>query len=224
MIITPKLGLAAKSYSEFDTYGADIIDALNGNMNFPITEPTLPMVTAKHGQYHTAMLAAIGGNTQQRQTRNQFRDELHVMLTNLANDVAARSNGDLAIYMTSGFDYRRPPVPSGDPVAPQNFRIVYTENEGELVFRCNKAANAIMYEVWLGTTPTPPASGGSGSGGGTPTPGPTPGGWTKVSESTSTTALVSGLISGTRYYANVIAKGRKNKSSSASNTATKICP
>lgn len=219
MIITPKLGLAAKSFSEFDTYSADIVDALTGNINFPITEPAIAMVTAKQLQYHTAMLAAIGGNSQQRQTRNQFRDEMHIMLTNLANDVASRSNNDLAIYMTSGFDYRRPPVPSGDPVAPQNFRIVYNEHEGELVCRCNKAANAVMYEIWMGTTSTPPASGGSN-----PTPGPIPGGWVKVSESTSTSATITGLVSGTRYYAHVIAKGRRNKSSSPSNTATKICP
>ncbi len=219
MIITPRLFLAKKNHAEFDEFGADIIQALTGNINFPVTEPDLLTVTAKHAQYHTAINAATGGTSAQRIVRDDLRKEFHVMITNLAYDVASRSNGNLAVYVTSGFDYRRPPVPKGDPGSAPNFHFEYNENEGELVSKHGKAANALMYELWLGTTPVPPASGG-----GTPTPGPTPGGWAKVSETTTTKVVLTGLTSGTRYYGYVITKGRKNKSSAPSNIATKICP
>ncbi len=215
MIITPRLFLKEKNHAEFDEFGANIIQALNGNINFPVTEPDLPAVTAKHALYHAAINAATGGTTAQRIVRDDLRKEFHVMITNLAYDVASRSNGNLAIYVTSGFDYRRPPVPKGDPGSAPNFHFEYNENEGELVSKHGKAANALMYELWLGTTPVPPASGG-----GTPTPGD----WAKVSENTATKVVLTGLTSGTRYYGYVITKGGKNKSSAPSNIATKICP
>jgi|GEM_PF-1928060 len=222
--IVPSLKLAKKSDIEFDEYVADKLESLDplNNPNFPILDPDLATVTAKHSAYNHAVLAADGGNTQQRQTRDQLRDELHVIVTNLAYDVAKKSNNNLAIYMTSGFDYRRPSVPAGDPVSAENFRFAFNKNEAELVTRHQKAANAVIYELWIGTTPVPPAAGG---GGPTPPTPPVPGAtWWKEAETSATTYVVTGLTSGTRYYGMVITKGRKNKSSAPSNIATKICP
>jgi hypothetical protein len=90
------------------------------------------MVQAQSAAYHTLVLICKDGNGNkvQRQQRKQLRSELHIMITDLAYDIATLSAGDLAIYLTSGFDYKRPRVPAGDLTAPGNNRLAYTENVG----------------------------------------------------------------------------------------------
>jgi hypothetical protein len=225
MTIVPSLGLAKKTIADFDIYGADIISQMTGNPNFMVTLPTIADVTLKHGEYHTAVVAAEGGTAQQKVTRNLIRKQLHKMLTDLAYNVATLSNNDLSIYLTSGFDYKKPPVPSGGLANINDFRFDYTDNEadGELTTRHSKVKGALMYELWIGTTPVPPAAGGGATN---PTPGPTPGPatWWMYSEPSSTTKDVTGLTSGTRYYGYCVAKGSDNRRSNPSNIATKICP
>lgn len=209
MKIIPRLLLKLMTYVMFDEFVAYIISNLTGNLNFPITNPTLIVLQAKADAYHAAVVAATNGNKQQRQVRKQLRDELHIMITELAYDVAARSLGDLAIYLTSGFDYRRPRVPAGDLTAPGNNRLAYTENSGELVNRHNKVTGALLYAIMVGTTPTPDNTSPTGAMAAGPAPGPAPGQqWWLAGVSSSTTFTITGLNPGTTYYSHCCAIGR----------------
>jgi len=225
MIITPSLGLAKKTFSEFGTFGASIVESLTGNPNFMITEPTLPVVVAEQMQYNAAVTAATGGNTQQRQFRKQQREVYHVMLTDLANDVASRSSGDLAIYLTSGFNYKRGRIPSGTPGAAQNYRLAYNKLSGQLVSRHNKVAGAVLYAVFIGITATPPAAllptAFAVAG---PAPGPAPGAeWWFAGVSTSTTFIITGLMPKTEYFSRCVVIGSKGLVGPWSEIASKIC-
>jgi hypothetical protein len=208
MKIIPRLLLSTKTFAAFDEFVATIIAMLTGNINFPITEPPLAAFQAKADEYHDAVVAAENGNKQQRQFRKQKRGELHIMTTDLAWDVASRSSGDLAIYLTSGFDYKRQRVPAGDLSAPANNRLGYTENSGELINRHNKVKGALLYVVMVGITAVPtdvPVTAILASG---PTPGPAPGqDWWLAGVSSSTKFTIKGLTPGTMYYSRCLAIG-----------------
>jgi hypothetical protein len=208
MKIIPRLLLSKKTFAAFDEFVATIIAMLTGNVNFPITEPPLPTVQAKAEEYHDAVVAAENGNKQQRQFRKQKRDELHTVVTDLAWDIASRSDGDLAIYLTSGLDYKRPRTPAGDLTAPANNRLAYTKNSGELVNRHNKVKGALLYVVMVGITAVPadvPVAAMMAAG---PVPGPTPGqDWWLAGVSSSTKFTITGLTPGTMYYTRCLAIG-----------------
>lgn len=214
MTIIPRLFLNKKSYEAFDEFVNLIITMLTGNINFPVTNPALAAVQAKSSAYHTLVLLCKDGNGNkvQRQQLRQLRKELHVMITDLAYDVASQSAGDLAIYLTSGFDYKRPRVPAGDLTAPGNNRLGYTENSGELVSRHNVVKGALLYVVMVGLTAVPtdiPVTTFMASG---PTPGPTPGqNWWLAGVSSSTKFTITGLIPGTTYYTRCLAIGSGGK-------------
>ena len=212
MKILPRLFLNKKTFAAFDEFVATIITMLTGNVNFPITEPPLPTVQAKADEYHDAVVAAENGNKQQRQFRKQKRGELHTVVTDLAWDVASRSDGDLAIYLTSGFDYKRPRTAAGDLTAPGNNRLAYTELSGELINRHNVVKGALLYVVMVGITAVPtdvPVTAMLASG---PTPGPTPGqDWWLAGVSSSTKFTITGLTPGTMYYTRCLALGTGGK-------------
>lgn len=211
MKIIPRLFLSLMSYEAFDEYVKLIITMLTGNVNFPMTTPPLPMVQAKSDAYHAIVLLCKDGNGNkvQRQQRKQQREELHIMITDLAYDVAASSFGDLAIYLTSGFDYRRPRVPAGDLTAPANNRLAYSLHSGELINRHNKVQGAILYAIMVGITAIPDNDSVIAAMAAGPTPGPSPGqNWWLAGVSSSTTFTITGLNPGTMYYTRCIAIGR----------------
>jgi len=211
MKIIPRLLLRFMTYVVFDEFVVYIINRLTGNINFPIVEPSLATVQAKSDEYHAAVVAATNGNKQQRQVRKQKRDELHTIVTDLAYDVASRSFGDLAIYLTSGFDYKRPRVPAGDLTDPQNYRLGYTNNSGEMASRHSKVKGALLYVVMVGISATPPDEPG-GSTPPSPAPGPMPGAeWWVAGVSSSTKFIIEGLTPGTMYYSRSRAIGRGGK-------------
>lgn len=211
MKIIPRLLLRLMSYEGFDEFVNLIISMLTGNINFPVTTPALAVVQAKAAAYHTAVLQCKDGNGNkvQRQQRKQLRTELHIIITELAYDVAARSLGDLAIYLTSGFDYKRPRVPAGDLTAPGNNRLGYNVNSGELVNRHNKVQGAILYVIMVGITATPDNVSVLATMAMGPTPGPAPGqNWWLAGVSSSTTFTITELAPGTMYYTRCCAIGR----------------
>ena len=223
MKIIPRLLLNKKTFAAFDEFVATIITMLTGNVNFPITEPPLLMVQTKSGEYHDAVVAAENGNKQQRQFRKQKRGELHIMVTDLAWDVASRSSGDLAIYLTCGFDYKRPRTPAGDLTSPGNNRLGYTENSGELVNRHNVVKGALLYVVMVGITAVPPDMAVSTIMASGPTPGPTPGqDWWLAGVSSSTKFTITGLTPGTTYYSRCLALGTGGKIGPWSLVASKM--
>lgn len=229
MIIVPKLELKKKSDIELDEYAEDRNADLATNPDFPVTDPLVADVEAKRVLFRNAIIAAIEGTKAKTQTKNQLRRELSLMLTNLADDVAKKSNGDLAKYLSSGFSAKKVATPTGQPAAPLNFLLKFTknDNEGELLATWKKVESAKIYQVMIGTSPTPPASPGSGTNPGTPTSGPMPvpgNDWRLAGETTAARLVIQNLVSGTKYYARVRAIGTKGVSSPWSDIAAKICP
>lgn len=211
MKIIPRLFLSLMTYEGFNDFVSLIIRMLTGNINFPVTTPALGDVQTKAAAYNTVVLQCKDGNGNkvERQQRKQLRAELHIMITELAYDVAARSLGDLAIYLTSGFDYRRPRVPAGDLTAPANNRLSYNVNSGELVNRHNKVQGALLYAIMIGTTANPDNVAAMASIAAGPTPGPMPGqNWWFAGVSSSSTFVLKNLNPGTMYYTRCCAIGR----------------
>jgi hypothetical protein len=211
MKIIPRLFLKLMSYEAFNDFVIFIISMMTGNINFPVTNPTMAALVAKSNAYNTIVLACKEGmgNKVQRQQRKQLRAELHTMITDLAYDVATLSLGDLAIYLTSGFDYKRPRVPAGDLTAPGNNRLAYNESSGQLVNRHNKVQGAILYAVMVGITAVPDNGSVTSAMVSGPVPGPTPGqNWWLAGVSSSTTFTINGLTPGTVYYTRCCAIGR----------------
>ena len=203
-IIIPKLELRKKTDSEFDEYVLDKIQKVP--VNFPVTDPTIADVTLKHTDYHKAVVKAIDGTKADTDDKNTQRRELGIMTTNLANDCARRSNGDTTMFLTTGFAVKSPGSPTGILPAPQNFRFLAGDNEGEMKTDWKRVPKAKSYEVRLGTDAANPDS------------------WIIIKIVSGSKVLYTGLESGIKYYGRVRAIGSRGLNGGWSDISSKRCP
>jgi len=190
--IIARLKLARLSDQQLDDYAQNKVDSITGNVNFPAPSPTLESVTAALGIFSAAVSKALTGTVADTADRNAKRVILEGLLTQLADYCAATANGNIAIYLTSGFDYKRPAAPSGILPAPQNFLLKHGANDGQVKASWKVITNNHGYELrWSYDNGTADAM-------------------TNSAHCSSTRFTLSGLQSGKRLYAFVHAVGSHN--------------
>lgn len=204
-IIIPALLLAKKRDDELLTYAESIMESLTGNANFPTTTPPLGDVQDAVDDYSGKLSKSFDGTKADTNAKVESRVTLERLLTALAVDVVRQSAGDLTKYLTSGFSAKRPATPSGVLPMPQSFRLKAGENEGEINLSCRKVGNNHGYEFWLGTDPVNPDE------------------WTLKRSSSSSKAVVMGLVSGTKYYGRCRAIGSRGRFGDWSDISSKRC-
>jgi len=119
----PDAGLLAKTET--------IINAMTANPHFPTPEPAIAVVTTANTAYGDALKVAKTGTRADSALKNQQRDALEQLLTDLAAYVNFTAKGDRAILLTSGFDITSEDAP---PVVtkPASIKVVNGKNPGEL--------------------------------------------------------------------------------------------
>lgn len=105
-----------------------IIEGMTANATFPTTGwptgiPTIANLTTLNGTYFAALQAAVNKGTVNTATRNDQREKLESMLSQIANYVNSVANGDLAILLTTGFVLSKDSSPVGPLPQPSNFRV-----------------------------------------------------------------------------------------------------
>ena len=181
-------GFSKLSDNDFDNKAQAIVAALTGNANFPTTTPPLATITTSITAYQAA-LALPPGQPRDAQVA-ATRATLSTQLEQLARGLELVSGATDAMLATSGFDMRKVPSLSGEPVtAPGNLRLKQTGVSGVVQVMCDAVPRAQAYELQH-------------------TLDPNAGPWTDGGTFASTRGIgITGLTRGKDYWARIRAVG-----------------
>lgn len=84
-----------------------IVESLKDNPHYPNPAPALVVVETALQEYRDAMVNASGKDKAMVSVKNDKREVLRVLITELANYVTETSQGDKSQLLTSGFDLAR---------------------------------------------------------------------------------------------------------------------
>ena len=135
--------------------GTTVYNGLNGNSNFTTPPPPVDLPTFKTNLDTLAALntQAKDGSKKVIADRNK---QLHVVIKQLrmlGRYVETTSNGDMAIFKSSGFDpastAKTPPQPTAKPVIQ---KIQHGPNSGQLTVHLKPSPKAGSYQMRFGST------------------------------------------------------------------------
>lgn len=119
--------------------------AMTGNANFPTPTPDLAAFNTMIQAYSDALSAAKTRDKVKVSIKKDRRAELVALLIQLANYVSFTAAGDRSILMSSGFDLGRDSANPQPLQKPQNFKVSFGENSGELITSLSSVAGARTY-------------------------------------------------------------------------------
>lgn len=163
---------------------------MKDNPVFPLPEPALAEIAAARTNLEAAMTAAMDGGRTATAIRNARTKELKLLLSQLAGYVASVAEGNTLAILSSGFDVRRTPSPSGELVAPPDLQAEISAFPGRVDLRWKPLKHAVAYQVHLNRTD--PADGSA---------------WQLAGICTKAKFKVTGLASGTTTWFRVSAVG-----------------
>lgn len=131
--IIPKLGLFSINDAALSEYAQDKIDKINAAPAFAAVNPSTATVNAKNQQYIAALVKADNGTKSDTALKDQRRAELEELLTLQALDCVKIANGDLALYLTTGYEAKDTKgQPTGELPQVTGVALSYGNNAGEL--------------------------------------------------------------------------------------------
>ena len=180
---------------------------LNLNPAYPNPPIPLPDFRTAIDEFSAAITAAFDGGAKAIAYKNAMADNLRVILRKLAHYVEANSNGDMAVFLSSGFQPKGNARTRTRPVSEAIRTIAPGAGSGEFLVGLMKAPDAVSYELrWA-----PSSSEG------------TPGEWSSQPVvATRTPASVKGLVPGVRYVFQVRAVTRAGYTG-WSDAVTRVC-
>lgn len=123
-----------------------IITGMTGNANFttPAPTPAITAITTAKTAFDVAVVAAQSGDKLKIATKNEKRQALILLLTQLAHYVEMVANGNRTMMMSSGFDLSRSrsAVVLGMVL---NFTLVEGAQAGQLLSCCDSVEGAVSY-------------------------------------------------------------------------------
>jgi len=148
--ILPKLGLKFLLDTELTEYTQDKIEKINSVVAFSGIVPSTVAVSTKKIQYAAALVKTDDGTKADTAFKNQMRQELEQMLTEQAADAARISNGDIALYLSTGYEAKNTKG-SHSNFLPQVTRLelFYGDNAGDLKARWDPLPEALNFSVWV---------------------------------------------------------------------------
>jgi hypothetical protein len=209
IIIIPKLGLKEQTDSNLATYATEKIEKIDLEPAFAAVSPSTITVKARNDAYKLALGKVLDGTTADTADKDLKRSVLQEQLTLQAYDCARISNGDMVLYLKSGYEAKDV---QGSPVGELNapggivFRD-YGKNPGELVPDWEPVENAVNYTSQVFTDVANPNA-------------------SVVSEVTDrpSKAKHTGLTRGTNVWVRVRANGGSTGKGPWSDPANKIVP
>ena len=157
--IIPKLGLSHIPDSAIGEYTQDKIGKINAAPAFAAVNPSTAEVQTKKDDYEDAVVKADDGAKADTALKNQIRNELEELLTAQAFDCAKIANGNLPLYLTTGYEARDT---KGSPTGPlgqvADRKLAFGDNEGELKASWNKLTDADNYSYQVYSDAANPGS------------------------------------------------------------------
>ena len=195
VIIRPSLAYQLLPDDGFVSALNNVCTGLDGNPN--LTNPPVPVANLKtlRDELAAAMPPAADGSKKATAHKNNIREQATVAMRQEAHYVEVACNGDMAIFLSSGFQ----PM-NGTKSAPQPLPVPTITNlvqgvSGQMLLSIKGQKKAFNYDVKV--TPT----GGA-------TPGPTGGGTTTTVSSVKQPVEFNGLTPGTIYQFQVRSCGK----------------
>jgi hypothetical protein len=170
-------------------FSKGVLVALTGNVFFPTISPGLATLSTAINAYDAALSLAKEGGKANIGAKNARKQELIQILMDIALDLMKTAAGSEEMLLTTGYPLTKTPAPVPPIGIPVIAKIENGESVGSLVITVKRQAGVrtYMYE-W---TPEPLTADSQWTGHNT----------------TSIKGLISGLISGKKYWCRVVAFG-----------------
>jgi hypothetical protein len=203
-----RLNLRNLSTLEIIALARQIVKALTGNPEFPNPQPTLAVLDGGIGELETAY-SNLQAARQEVATKLSIKDDKQAAILALLRQSAAFvesiAGDDETKILSAGMDVRSAASPSQPAGAPGNLSGSQSDHEGDIDLHWDTVKGAKSYEIQRSPDP------------------PTPTSWEHAAVSVKSSATISGLTSGTRYWFRVRAVTSGGQSG-WSDPATKIAP
>jgi hypothetical protein len=149
--ITLRLSKLGDADLEARSFG--IVAAMTGNAHFPEPTPALADLNNSLKLFSDSLAFAKTGDRVKAILKNQRRDDLELLLTNLANYCSFIAQGDRFILASSGFSLNAETSASKTLADPANFTVEIGCKSGDALAYVNAVPNAKAYLYRWGIAP-----------------------------------------------------------------------
>lgn len=178
---------------------------MTGNSNF--TTPPADLADAKTNADGLQAEANLGKATNSKKAwadARVFKAKLKVNLRALANYIDEIAKGDEVIILSAGVPVNKAPEKAPAPNQVKNVDAEFTNKAGKILLMWGSAVYAHFYEVYMSTTPDKADS------------------WVLINTIKGRQMLVDNLVTGTRYWFRVVAKGLGDLEAPPSDAASQL--
>ena len=187
--------------------GLNVVTNLTGNSKFPSSPVDLTVLKADLDTFGTLITQSLDGSKKVIAEKNKQREVVIQMLRILARYVEMVSNGDMAVFQTSGFEAASPTRATGKPLSEKIRKLDRGDNSGEILAWLQSVRGASSYEFRYGPSLN----------------GAAPASWTTLSLTRVKEPIaISGLTTGTTYMFQARALAN-NKFTDWSDPVTFVC-
>ncbi len=186
---TVKMGLSKLPVPKLLDQCDGVVEALTGNTDYPDPVPTLDVVSGAIKNARSAYIAGLDGGKTLKVTVKVNVAILMNTMKQLAASIQQQSGGDQLTILSSGFGVRNAPGPKVKMAQVTGLRSLPNTMAAQVILDWAPAVKAKSYV--LQTTPTPAVLTS----------------WVAAGNSTKSTAVVTGLLSGTVAWFRVAALG-----------------
>lgn len=152
-IIKVVLRLRDMNDEAFEVKAQSIIQNMTDNAKFPAPIPELDTLKTAFAAFQAALVKQQSGSKADTASKNAARVTLEQAYRALAYIVEVKSNNDLAVLLTSGYDARKDSTPSGRLPKPEDLKVALTEKTGSVKLSVKKISNARGYMFQYALSP-----------------------------------------------------------------------
>lgn len=148
-----KLSFSKLNDSQLEVLALTVAAAMNGNPNFPEPIPSLADLNNGIKLFSDGLALAKTRDKVKVAVKNQLRDNLEILLSNLANYCSFIARADRAILASAGFNLNSENNLPKMLGTPENFTVQPGYNAGEAFIYINTLRNANAYLFLYGPSP-----------------------------------------------------------------------
>ena len=146
--IIPKLELHLLRDDQLDEFAQEKIDKIKLAPAFDTVVPKPSEVDDKNKEWRNALVKADDGSKADTALKDRVRKELEALLTLQAQNCAEIANGDLPLYLTTGYEAKDTQgAPTGELPAVIGLELFYGDSDGDLKASWNPLEDAENFSV-----------------------------------------------------------------------------
>jgi hypothetical protein len=130
-----------------------IIQNMTDNARFPAPIPELDALKTAFAAFQTALVKQKSGSKEDTASKNAARIVLVNAYRALGSVVEVKSNHDLAVLLSSGYEARKTPTPAGRLAKPQDLKVLLTDKPGSVKLSITRIENASSYMFQYALSP-----------------------------------------------------------------------